>query len=79
MWESGSNSFNKTLPTLPLDALERAARHVHNAAGWTRDHAHQTFTDAFKETSCPLLLCPYGERGAEKERKKETKEEDKLQ
>lgn len=42
----------------PLDALEGAARHVHDAACGTSDHAHQTFPDALKEASGPLPFRP---------------------
>lgn len=41
---------------LPLDALKRAARHVHDSSRGASDHSHQAFTDAFKETSGTLLL-----------------------
>lgn len=44
--------------SLPLDALERAARHVHDASCRPSDHAHQTFTDPLKETRRSLLLGP---------------------
>ena len=43
---------------LPLDALEGAAGHVHNAACRSSDHAHQAFTNALKETCCSFLLRP---------------------
>lgn len=49
--------MNSTVESLPLDALERAARHVYDAARGPGHHAHQTFTDAFEESSCSLLLC----------------------
>lgn len=42
----------------PLDALEGAARHVHDAACGTSDHAHQAFPDALEEPSGALLLRP---------------------
>lgn len=41
---------------LPLDALKRAAGHVHDSSCGASDHSHQAFTDAFKETSGTLLL-----------------------
>ncbi len=47
---------------VPLDALEGAASHVHDAACRTSDHTHQTFADTFKESCCSLLLCPYRHR-----------------
>lgn len=42
----------------PLDALEGAAGHVHDAAGGTGDHAHQAFPDALEEASGALFLRP---------------------
>lgn len=42
--------------TLPLDTLEGAARHVHDATCWPGNHAHQTLPDAFKEPGRALLL-----------------------
>lgn len=41
---------------LPLDALERAARHVHDSSSGASNHSHQAFTDAFEEPSGALLL-----------------------
>lgn len=41
---------------LPLDALKRAARHVHNSSRGASDHSHQAFTDAFEETCGTLLF-----------------------
>lgn len=41
---------------LPLDALKRAAGHVHDSSCGASDHSHQAFTDAFKETGGALLL-----------------------
>lgn len=43
---------------LPLDALEGAAGHVHDATCRSSDHAHQAFTNALKETCCSFLLRP---------------------
>lgn len=44
--------------SVPLDALEGAAGHVHDAACRPGHHAYQTFPDALKETCCALLLRP---------------------
>lgn len=42
----------------PLDAVEGAAGHVHDAASGTCDHAYQAFPDALEETSGTLFLRP---------------------
>lgn len=48
----------------PLDALEGAAGHVHDAACRPGNCPHQAFTDALKEACCPLLPGSWrGERG----------------
>lgn len=42
----------------PLNALKRAAGHVHDAAGGACNHAHQAFPDALEEASGTFFFCP---------------------
>ena len=56
---SSTGSHSNWKAVVPLDALEGAARHVHDAACRPSDHAHQTFTDSFEEAGGALLLRPW--------------------